>query len=181
VALAALAGCQAQAPTVAPQDASGAENPAAGSRLAGASPFDGRFNAISKTAMAITGDLTVKGDAITSSLGHSWTTAAGPEIAADAPLNAAGDTLKGFLALEDEPSLFVAVKAITAETVPATATNGGLCGQDKATYIAFVRRLDPADAHDSALFIAAFTGAGPPGPASNLAICATYTFQQTEG
>lgn len=136
----------------------------------------GAFDAISTTAMGITGDLTLTDRALTFSRGTAYTT----ESAGSAPASAnyAADDAGSWAALLGV-SLegLVEVRRVTGETVGAEAPNGGLCGRNTVTFVALAHGGEIAGT--AALKLAAFQGATMPGPQTDAtALCGTFTYER---
>lgn len=130
----------------------------------------GKFDAISTTAMGVTGDLTGTSDGFVFSQGQTYgLVGAGQAKGAD-PF--AGDTLASVLGVPATAEL--KVFRVTRED-PAKARNGGFCGADPTTFILTSDGVDPGGA--PALFLMAFKGANPPSATSaETDLCGTFMY-----
>lgn len=132
----------------------------------------GKFDAISTTAMGVTGDLTATSDGFVFSQGQTYgLVGAGQAKGAD-PFGATGSTLASVLGVPATAEL--KVFRVTKED-PGKARNGGFCGPDPTTFILTSDGVDPGGA--PALFLMAFKGANPPSAASaETDLCGTFMY-----
>lgn len=160
----------APAPTAAAV-APAAPEPAATSP-APVAPPSGEFDAISTTAMGVTGDLTAADGAVTSAQGQSYS------LSGVSTLKAAEDyaaTKASFASLINVPgdadlSLF----KVVAED-PGKARNGGFCGKTPTTYLVTHSGVDGGG--QPAYVVVAFSGAAPPSAASaETELCGTFMY-----
>lgn len=132
----------------------------------------GKFDAISTTAMGVTGDLTGTSDGFVFSQGQTYgLVGAGQAKGAD-PFGTNGDTLASVLGVPATAEL--KVFRVTRED-PAKARNGGFCGAEPTTFILTSDGVDPGGA--PALFLMAFKGANPPSATSaETDLCGTFMY-----
>lgn len=159
--IALAAGCR-QTPASAPEPAA-----------SDAPMLAGSYEAISRTAMSITGDLRMTDEMLTFSLGSTYRTRLAARVSASDEYAAGAGSWADLLNVN--PTDRVEVRAVVEERVDATAPNGGLCRPAAVTHLALVLSSDPSGA--PALKLAAFKGGEPPGPkgaAENL--CGTFLY-----
>lgn len=132
----------------------------------------GKFDAISTTAMGVTGDLTATSDGFVFSQGQTYgLVGAGQAKGADS-FATTGSTLASVLGVPATAEL--KVFRVTRED-PAKARNGGFCGADPTTFILTSEGVDPGGA--PALFLMAFKGANPPSATSaETDLCGTFMY-----
>lgn len=137
----------------------------------------GKFDAISTTAMGVTGDLTATSDGFVFSQGQAYgLVGAGKAKGAD-PYGATGDTLASVLGVPSTAEM--KVFRVTKED-PAKARNGGFCGADPTTFIITSEGVDSGGA--PALFLMAFKGAKPPsGTSAETDLCGTFMYAPSAG
>lgn len=169
----ALAGCRAAGPAEAPQPPAPAETPP----LAPAAPAEilapeGQFDAITNTAMSVTGDLTAAAGALTFSQGQSYGLSG---VATGKAADAYASTKASFSSLINVPDTAeIRVFQVTKEEKGA-ARNGGLCGADATTYVVTHQGVDGGGS--PALFLVAFKGAAAPSATTPEAdLCGTYMY-----
>lgn len=177
------AGCDraakpAPAPAPAPEPAALAEpEPAAPVVPAPVTVPTGKFDAISTTAMGVTGDLTATSEGFTFSQGQAYSLAGAGEAKGADPYGTTGATLAGLLGVPDTAEL--KVFRVTKED-PAKARNGGFCDPAPTTFILTSQGVDPGGA--PALFLMAFKGANPPSASSaETDLCGTFMYAPTAG
>jgi hypothetical protein len=146
--------------------------------------LSGRYEAMSTTAMSITGDLTVDAASLTCALDQTYGTKPVGRVAATQDYaKGAGSwaTLLGVPA-----SLEVELREVAVEKVGKKAPNGGLCAPAKTTFLALVRTLEPGSAPGTrritGLRLAAFKGAQAPGPdGGETDLCGTFNYTAASG
>lgn len=133
---------------------------------------EGQFDAISNTAMGVTGDLTGAAGALTFSQGQEYGLSG---VATGKAADAYADTKASFASLINVPDAGeVRVFRVTREE-KAKARNGGLCGADATTYVVTHQGVDSSGA--PSLVLVAFKGAAAPGAATPEAdLCGTYMY-----
>lgn len=171
-ALLALAACDRPPPSVPPaKAASQAEAPPA------IAVPTGTFDAISNTAMGVTGNLVATPAGFAFARGQAYDlTGAGTVKGAD-PYASSGASFASLINVPDTADLLVF--KVTRED-PAKTANGGFCGAEPATFLAVHQGVDGSGA--PALFILAFKGASAPGattPETNL--CGTFMYAPKTG
>jgi len=133
----------------------------------------GSFDAISTTAMGITGDLALTVTELTFSRGLVYETIpAASRKAADVYAKNAG-TWAELLGVDGGAT--IEVRAVTSERVDAQATNGGLCARDKTSFVALASTAGATNA--PSLKLAAFKSVAAPGAEANETdLCGTFTY-----
>jgi hypothetical protein len=133
----------------------------------------GSFDAISTTAMGITGDLTLTPSTMTFSQGLEYETMPAASVRASTTFAKSGSTWVELLAVDAGTT--IEVRAVSAERVDPRAPNGGLCRPDGTAFIALASAPGPDEA--PALMMAAFKGRTKPGAeAEERALCGTFTY-----
>jgi hypothetical protein len=159
----------AGAPAAAPEAA-----PTAEAALAVAAIPRGQYSAVSRTAVSVTGDLTLADNAMTFARAQSYQTA--PAGVLDATAEYAPGTGPLAQALGVPPGTGLEVRRVTASQIGSGAPNGGLCGRDAVTFVI----LAAATGADNmpGLWLAAFKGANAPGAGQGARgdLCAIYTY-----
>ncbi len=168
----AQAGCdRATAPTPAPVVAAESA-PASPALPPPVTVPTGKFDAISTTAMGVTGDLTGTSDGFVFSQGQTYGLVGTGQAKGADPFGATGDTLASMLGVPEAADL--KVFRVTRED-PAKARNGGFCGADSTTFILTSDGVDSGGA--PALFLMAFKGANPPSATSaETDLCGTFMY-----
>lgn len=137
----------------------------------------GKFDAISTTAMGVTGDLTATSDGFVFSQGQAYGLLGAGEAKGADPYGTTGDTLGSVLGVPDTAEL--KIFRVTKED-PAKARNGGFCGADPTTFILTSEGVDPGGA--PALFLMAFKGSNPPSASSSETdLCGTFMYAPAAG
>lgn len=158
----ALAACSPATTTQAPADAPPPAAAASQPRLA---PH-GAYDAISNTAMSITGGLTLLADTLRFEKGQSYTTEHAVVLPSSAPYARGGEAWTALLSVPADSN--VEIRRITA------AQGASLCGADAATFLAL------AEGADGALKLAAFKSDATPGPEGDPAnLCGTFYYALT--
>jgi hypothetical protein len=137
----------------------------------------GKFDAISNTAMGITGDLAAADGGFAFSQGQAYSLAGAGEVKAADPYATTGASFSSLINIPDaaELRLFRVIKED-----PAKARNGGLCGADPATFIVTHEGVDSTGG--PALFLLAFKGAAPPSSTSpETDLCGTFMYAPAAG
>lgn len=171
-----LAACDRAAEPAAPPAAPAAETPTTASPpptpVSAILAPEGQFDAISNTAMSVTGDLTGAAGGLTFAQGQDYGLSG---VAAGKAVDAYADTKASFASLINVPDAAeIRVFKVTREK-KGEARNGGLCGADSTTHVVTYQGVDGAGA--PALFVIAFKGAAPPSAASPEAdLCGTYMY-----
>lgn len=126
----------------------------------------GDYAAISRTAMAITGDASFAGSQVGFANGLSYRTA--PERLARASDGYGGGTWSELFAVA--PDALVEIRRVSEAVEPDGLANGGLCGATPTAWLAL-------HAIDDEVHLAAFSGETPPGPeAAETALCGTFLY-----
>lgn len=155
-----------QAPAPAASPVTSSDKPSASSIPAG------RYEALSTTASAFTGDIELDGRSIKGQSGLIYD-------AAPASTAKGGDLADGeqtfasiLIVAKDTP---VEIRKVSAETAPPKSVNGGLCGKDAPpTYLAVALDHDPSG---PMLKLAAFQGPDAPGGAGKaVQLCGTFNY-----
>lgn len=160
-------------PTDAPAEAPApAPSPVSAPAIATILTPEGQFDAISNTAMSITGDLTAAAGALTFSQGQDYGLSG---VAIGKASDTYADTKASFSSLISVPDAGeIRVFKVTKEE-KGKARNGGLCGADATTYVVTHQGVDSTGG--PALFVIAFKGAAPPSATSPEAdLCGTYMY-----
>lgn len=140
--------------------------------------LSGSFDAVSTTAMGITGDLALTPSTLTFSQGLAYETLPAASVQASAVFTKSGARWAELLAVDAATT--IEVRAVAQERVEAHAPHGGLCRPDKTSFIA----LASSDANTSAatptagaLKMAAFKSLVKPGAeASENDLCGTFMY-----
>jgi hypothetical protein len=150
--------------------------PAAPSAEPARTTIAGTFDAISTTAMGITGDLTVTDRALTFTREIVYQTESAGMAPASADFGAAkAGTWATLLGVPIDA--IVELRRVSREEVGAQAPNGGLCARDRTTFIALAQSGGTREA--PTLRIAAFRGPSPPGAATSAAdLCGTFNYER---
>lgn len=138
---------------------------------------EGSFAAVSNTAMSVTGDLTLASDKLRFALDQEYATGPVRAVRADS-VYADGDSWADLFGISPETP--IEIRTVNAEKTGAKARNGGLCGNDKADFVAIA--VKAAGTADALLLLSAFKGGTAPGqgaPADRL--CGTYTYMPGGG
>jgi hypothetical protein len=137
----------------------------------------GKFDAISNTAMGVTGDLSATGGGFAFSQGQTYGLE-GVGTAKGADPYAV--TKASFSSLINVPDAAVLdVFRITKED-HAQARNGGFCGAEPTTFIVTHEGVDSGGG--PALFLIAFSGASPPsGNSPENELCGTFMYAPSAG
>jgi len=133
---------------------------------------EGQFDAISNTAMSVTGDLTGAAGGLTFSQGQEYGLSG---VAIGKAADGYADTKASFASLINVPDTAeIRVFKVTREE-KGKARNGGLCGADATTHVVTHQGVDSTGG--PALFVIAFKGAAPPGATSpETGLCGTYMY-----
>lgn len=127
----------------------------------------GVYEALSTTAAGITGNLTLSPEALVFALDQRYDTAAATLTPASTDYGAG--TFADLLSIPAED--MIEVRAVTNVTLGDGAHGSTLCGADPVTHVAL------AAGEDGALKVAAFKGAGAPGPTANATdLCGTFLY-----
>lgn len=168
-----------------------AETPAApaapGEAPAGAAPGlapisevlgpEGEFDALSNTAMSITGDLSAAANGLTFAQGQSYGLSGVARATGADPYASAKASFASLVNVPDTGEL--RVFKVTREE-KGSARNGGLCGKEATTYVVTHQGADSSGA--PGLFVLAFKGAVPPGvDAAETDLCGTYMYGPKAG
>lgn len=151
--------------------------PATASAATAVTAPNGKFDAISNTAMGITGDLAAADGGFAFSQGQAYSLAGAGEVKAADPYATTGASFSSLINIPDaaELRLFRVIKED-----PAKARNGGLCGADPATFIVTHEGVDSTGG--PALFLLAFKGAAPPSSTSpETDLCGTFMYAPAAG
>lgn len=163
-----------------PAEEQGSTEPAPAASTAASTAILGIYQAVSETAMAITGDVTVDETSLRFSQGHAYVTQVVGPLEPGTPLDAAGSDLSIALALDAEQTLeAIEVRRVASAELAATARNpGGLCGPQSVTHVLLVVS-QPSEEHTQSLWAAAFTGPDAPGPeAKQSELCGTFLYMR---
>lgn len=153
-----------------------AETPPAAPTPAVAIP-EGRFEAITNTAMGVTGDLDAAGGTFKFAQGQSYGLAGEATLKAAAPYASTKASFASLINVPDTADL--SVLKVTSEDKGA-ARNGGLCGADATTYLVTHRGVDGGGA--PAFFVMAFKGAAAPsGASAETDLCGTFMYAPKAG
>lgn len=145
----------------------------AGFRQAARPALTGSFDAISTTAMGITGDLALTATSLTFSRGIVYETTFAATVPAAQDYAKDAGTWADLLGVESNAT--VELRGVTSESVGAKAPNGGLCGGDKTTFIALTPTAGTSNA--PALKMAAFKSKTAPNADGNAAdLCGTFNY-----
>ena len=137
----------------------------------------GEFDAISNTAMGVTGDLSATGARFAFSQGQTYSLEGVGAVRGADPYAV---TKASFSSLINVPDAAVLeVFRITKED-HAQARNGGFCGAAPTTFIVTHEGVDSGGA--PALFLVAFSGANPPsGKSAENELCGTFMYAPSTG
>lgn len=175
----AVAGCDGK-PAAVESSASGQEQasppPAATPPPALAMP-QGRFEAITNTAMGVTGDLDASGREFRFAQGQAYRLAAVGRLKASA---AYASTKASFASLINVPDTAdLAVLKVESED-KGKARNGGFCGADRTTFLVAHRGVDGGGS--PAFFLMAFKGVAAPSESSPESdLCGTFMYAPKGG
>lgn len=137
----------------------------------------GKFDAISNTAMGVTGDLTATGGDFIFAQGQTYSLVGAGEAKAADPYATTGASLASLINIPEAAGL--KVLRVTRED-PAKARNGGFCGADPTTFILTHEGVDSSGGR--ALFLIPFKGAAPPSAASpETDLCGTLMYAPATG
>ncbi len=137
----------------------------------------GKFDAISNTAMGVTGDLTAVDGVFTFSQGQTYSLEGAGMVKAGEPY---ATTKASFGSLINVPSTADLKVLRVAKEDPAKARNGGFCGADPTTFIVSYEGGDSSGA--SAMVLIAFKGANPPSVMTPEAdLCGTFMYAPSAG
>ncbi|WP_312164079.1 hypothetical protein [Phenylobacterium sp.] len=141
-------------------------------------PPEGRFDAISNTALGVTGDMTGAAGVLTFAQGQSYGLVGEGRLKGSDPYASTKASFASLISVADSADL--EVFKVTKED-PAKARNGGFCGKGVATtYLVTHQGVDIGGA--PALFVMAFKGASAPGAASAEAdLCGTFMYGPKAG
>lgn len=177
IVLSAMSACQ-RSPVPSP----GSDRPPSASTPSNTAPppspndepmLAGSYEATSRTAMSITGDVRLTGDTVTFSLGSTYRTRLVTRVSASEEYAAGAGPWADLLNVA--PHQRVELRAVVEERVNAKALNGGLCRPAAVTYLALVASPDSSGA--PALMLSAFRDAAPPGPKGTAdSLCGTFMF-----
>lgn len=131
------------------------------------------LDATSTTSMAITGAARFGRDAYQFGFGQRYAVEDARSASAAEAYSDSGDSWASLLQLPPEAT--IRIVRVTAEQVPASAPNGGLCpGGGPLRWIATGVKGEGSEARTA---MAAFSGDAPPGPAMpERALCGTYSY-----
>lgn len=148
--------------------------PTAEAALAVAAIPRGQYSAVSRTAVSITGDLTLADNAMTFARAQSYQTA--PAGVLDATAEYAPGTGPLAQVLGVPPGTGLEVRRVTASQIGSGAPSGGLCGRDTVTFVILAAATD--NTNMPGLWLAAFKGANAPGEGRGASgdLCAIYTY-----
>jgi len=173
LAAVALSACQrkAEPPMATEAPAAKAATPPA------PAPPSGKFDAISNTAMSVTGDLTASEDMLKFDQGQHYRVVGDSVAKGDDRFASSGATWSALMNIGEQAE--VGIFRIVTED-PGLARNGGFCGKESATFLAIHQGADGGGA--PALFVDAFTGEQPPGPTGAEAnLCGTFMYAPQAG
>lgn len=133
---------------------------------------EGQFEAVTNTAMSVTGDLTAAAGALSFAQGQSYGLS-GVAVAKGADPYAS--TKASFASLINVPDAAELRVFKVSREEKGQARNGGLCGADAATYVVTHQGVDGGGS--PALFVVAFKGAAAPSASTPEAdLCGTYMY-----
>jgi hypothetical protein len=133
----------------------------------------GAFEAISTTAMGISGDLTLTDASLTFTLGLTYETEKPLPVPAAQDYGKSADSWADLLGVPATST--VELRRVKRETVAAKAPNGGFCAPDAVTYLAL--GTAPRSSRRPSLRLAAFKGDIMPGPAASATnLCGTFNY-----
>jgi hypothetical protein len=124
----------------------------------------GEYDAISNTAMGVTGALTLSADALRFEKGQAYATTQASVVPSSANYAQGEESWTELLQVPAEAS--VEIRHVTS------AQGGSICGADAVTFLAL------AEGENGALKIAAFKGEPQPGPEADVSanLCATFYY-----
>jgi hypothetical protein len=137
----------------------------------------GEFDAISNTAMGVTGALTSAGGVLTFEKGQSYAIESVALARGADPYDASKASFASLIntAADAELRIFRVAKEDKGE-----ARNGGLCGAESTTYVVAHQGVDSGGA--PALFLVAFKSAPPPGATTEERdLCGTFMYAPKGG
>lgn len=140
----------------------------------------GIFEAVSNTAMGMTGDITVDETSLRFEQGHVYATEVIGPLQPGEPLDAQGADLSLTLGLgADQDVEAIEVRRIaSAAGAAAASAAGGLCGETGATHVVLVISA-PTEGQAQSLWLAAFAGEDAPGPsAKDAALCGAFLYMR---
>ena len=179
-ALMMLSACERAAPAAAPAESDVAvtrPEPAAAPAPDTATVPQGEFDAISNTAMGVTGALTSAGGVLTFEKGQSYAIESVALARGVDPYDASKSTFSSLINTPADAEL--RIFRVAKEDRGGTR-NGGLCGTDSTTYVVAHQGQDSAGA--PALFLMAFKSAPPPGATTDERdLCGTFMYAPKEG
>lgn len=169
---AVLAACDRKQPDAAPASAAPTAPAPAATSAAAVSVPEGRFVALSNTAMGVTGDLEAAAGRFKFGQGQTYAVSGVGVLKAAA---AYASTKASFASLINVPDAAdLTVLKVDSED-PGKARNGGFCGADKTTWLVTHHGVDGGGS--PALFVVAFKGLVPPGETSaETDLCGTFMF-----
>lgn len=169
---AAVAGCDRKQPDAEAQPAAPAATAPAATLAAAVSVPEGRFSALSNTAMGVTGDLEAAGGQLKFGQGQTYTVTGVGVLKAAA---AYASTKASFASLINVPDAADLTVLKIDDEDPAKARNGGFCGADRTTWLVMHQAIDGGGS--PALFVMAFKGLVPPGETSaETDLCGTFMY-----
>ena len=170
---AALGGGQKKPePPLASEGQPQAVQTADGKTLPAPAPPAGKFDAMSNTAISITGDLTAVDDTLKFDQGQVYRIAGASLAKGGDRFASSGATWSKMMNIPEQAE--VRVFRIIVED-RGIARNGGFCGPQSATFLAIHQGVDGSGS--PALFINAFKGEQPPSPASDETdLCGTFMY-----
>lgn len=178
-ALLLQAGCDRKpaAPPAAPA-APVATAPAPAPVAVPVTPPEGKFDAITNTALGVTGDMTAAGGALTFAQGQSYSLVGEGHLKGSDAYASTKASFASLINVADSADLLVFK---VAKEDPAKARNGGFCGKGVATtYLVTHQGVDGGGS--PALFVMAFKGAAAPSAASAEAdLCGTFMYGPKAG
>lgn len=182
-ALLMLGACERTAPASEPAEpeVAVATTPAAAPSAAPAPDTatvpQGEFDAISNTAMGVTGALTSAGGVLTFEKGQSYAIESVTLARGADPYDASKANFASLLNTPADAELRI---FRVAKEDKGAARNGGLCGADSATYVVAHQGVDSGGA--PALFLVAFKSAPPPGATTDERdLCGTFMYAPKDG
>lgn len=137
----------------------------------------GKFDAISNTAMGVTGDLSAADGGFAFSQGQTYSLEGVGEAKGADPYASTKASLASLINIADTAAL--KVFRVTSED-RARARNGGFCGAEPTTFIVTHEGVDGGGS--PALFLIAFQGLKPPSATSPEAdLCGTFMYAPSAG
>lgn len=172
-----LAACDRK-PMDIPARAPAAADPAATPAAPGPSPAaaistpSGEFDAISNTAMSVTGSFTAAGGKLAFEQGQTYGLSGVSALKAADPYAATKASFASLINVPDAADLSV-FKVVSED--PGQARNGGFCGKTPTTYLVAHNGVDGTG--QPAYVIIAFSGAAPPSATSaETELCGTFMY-----